>query len=68
MTGIRVPRLTCAEVVDLVTEYLEDALDPSARLGFEAHVRACPDCTAYIDQMRVTVAALASLRDDDVPE
>lgn len=47
--------LTCQELVELVTEYLEGALDPTDRARFEEHVMTCPPCHAHIDQMRKTI-------------
>jgi anti-sigma factor RsiW len=48
---------TCAGLVELVTEYLEDALDDEFRARFEAHLAACDECATYLDQMRATIAA-----------
>jgi len=53
--------MTCQELVELVTEYLEDTLAPSERLRFDAHLRTCPGCTAYIEQMRTTIRVLGKL-------
>jgi anti-sigma factor RsiW len=50
--------LTCQELVELVTEYLEDALDEHQRARFEEHVMTCPPCHAHIDQMRSTIQVL----------
>ena len=50
--------LTCRELVELITEYLEDALTPEARAGFEAHLESCGGCEMYLQQMRATVRAL----------
>jgi anti-sigma factor RsiW len=54
--------LTCQELVELVTEYLDDALPPAERARFEAHLRECDPCIAYIDQVRTTVALLGRVR------
>ena len=54
--------LSCRQVVELVTDYLEDTLDPLARAEFEAHVAGCHGCPIYLDQMRATIALLRSLR------
>ncbi len=54
--------LSCRQVVELVTDYLEDALDPLARADFEAHVAGCDGCPIHLDQMRATIALLRSLR------
>jgi anti-sigma factor RsiW len=50
--------LTCREMVELVTDYLEGRLDGAARERFDAHVAACDGCKLYIEQMRMTIAAL----------
>jgi hypothetical protein len=62
--------MTCQELVDLVTAYLEGELSPQERDRFDAHRQACPDCRAHVSQMRFTVAALGQLprsADEDVP-
>jgi anti-sigma factor RsiW len=58
--------LVCQQVVELVTDYLEDALSRRDRKRFERHLRACPNCTAYLDQMRTTIAATGRLTPDDL--
>ena len=50
--------LTCREVVELVTSYLEGALSRRDRRRFEAHIAACDGCTAYLEQMRLTIEAV----------
>jgi len=50
-----VPVLTCAEFVELVTNYLEDALPPTERKRFESHLSGCTGCTNYLDQIRQTI-------------
>lgn len=47
--------LTCKELVELVTEYLENALTPVDRRRFEEHIMTCPPCRAYLDQMHKTL-------------
>jgi anti-sigma factor RsiW len=53
--------ITCKQLVELVTEYLEGALPPSERGRFEAHLDGCEGCRVYLDQMRETIAATGSL-------
>jgi len=55
----------CREVVELVTAYLEDALPPEQRAGFEAHLETCPACVTYVDQIRATIAAAGLLREQE---
>jgi anti-sigma factor RsiW len=47
--------LACREVVELVTAYIEDALDPSDRERFEEHLVFCDGCANYLEQMRTTI-------------
>ncbi len=58
--------LTCREFVALVTDYLEDALDPRTRTRFDEHLIDCPDCPVYLRQMREIVGAVGILREDDL--
>ena len=53
--------LACQEVVELVTDYLEDALLPEKRAQLEAHVAGCDGCTNYIEQVRLTIHMLRTL-------
>jgi anti-sigma factor RsiW len=53
--------LPCREIVELVTDYLEHALDPPTRARFERHVAACDDCSAYLEQMRMTLTVVGHL-------
>ncbi|HKH30938.1 MAG TPA: zf-HC2 domain-containing protein [Gaiellaceae bacterium] len=59
--------LTCAEVVELVTDYLEGRLPPEERRRFDEHVSGCDGCVAYLEQMRATIATAGRLRDTDLP-
>jgi anti-sigma factor RsiW len=68
MNDPRVPRLTCAEVVDPLTEYLEGALAPREHARVEEHLATCPDCVAYVEQMRTTIQLAGRLREEDAPE
>jgi anti-sigma factor RsiW len=60
--------LTCRELVELVTDYLEGVMPPSERELVERHLTACDGCTAYIEQMRLTLRALGSIPEETIPE
>ena len=47
--------LTCKEVVELVTDYLEGALSTEDRLDFERHLVWCSWCRDYLDHVRTTI-------------
>jgi anti-sigma factor RsiW len=59
--------LTCRELVELVTDYLEDALTPSERGRFDRHLELCPGCATYVEQFRETIVRTGALRQDDIP-
>ena len=65
MLGLR-PPLACQEIVELITDYLEDALSRSQRRRFEAHLAGCEHCTEYLAQMRRTIATSGRLRAEDL--
>jgi anti-sigma factor RsiW len=59
--------LTCQQLVELVTDYLENALSQGDQRRFEEHLAACPHCTAYLQQMRTTIAATGRLTEESLP-
>ena len=59
--------LTCQELVELITDYLEGMLPEVERIRFDEHLAGCTGCRNYLDQMRRTVAALGHLTEDDLP-
>lgn len=58
MTGERGLSISCSEVVELITDYLENRLEPERRLTVEAHLDLCEPCVIYLDQMRETIRTL----------
>jgi anti-sigma factor RsiW len=64
--------LSCREVVELVTDYLEGGLSDADRTRFEIHLVYCSGCDRYLDQMRGTIAAVGGsgpvAEPDDVPD
>ena len=58
--------LSCRELVELVTDYLEGALDRRTRSRFERHISGCPHCTAYLEQIRETIRLTGMLREDQL--
>jgi anti-sigma factor RsiW len=59
--------VSCAEVVELVTDYLEGALPPDEAALFEQHLNFCDGCVWYVDQLRATVAAAGRVEEEDLP-
>ncbi|MGH7622302.1 MAG: anti-sigma factor family protein, partial [Gemmatimonadaceae bacterium] len=59
--------LTCKELVELVTDYLEESLPAPERRRFDEHLSTCPYCQIYLDQMRQTSRALGHLDKEEMP-
>ena len=59
-----VTAMQCRELVELVTDYLEDRLTATDRARFEAHLADCPYCARYLDQMRQTIRLLGRLPEE----
>ena len=64
--SIGLAHLSCRELVELVTAYLEGALSLEDRMRFETHISGCDGCTTYLEQMRLTIQLTGTLRVDDV--
>ena len=60
--------ITCQEVVELVTDYLDGALSPDMTSLFEQHLNFCEGCVWYVGELRTTVAAVGRIQEEDVPE
>jgi anti-sigma factor RsiW len=53
--------LSCAELVEIVTDYLEGGLSDPERRRFELHLSYCPGCSNYLGQMRTTLQLVGTL-------
>jgi anti-sigma factor RsiW len=60
--------ITCKEVVELVTDYLEGALPSDEAALFEQHLNFCEGCVWYLDQIRTTASLAGRLREEEVPD
>lgn len=47
--------LVCQQAVELLTDYLDGALSRRQRRRLEQHLEGCPNCSAYLDQIRTTI-------------
>lgn len=62
----QLPEMPCQELVELVTDYLEDRLAPLDRKRFEAHLDQCEACRTYLEQFRATILALGRLPEESL--
>jgi predicted anti-sigma-YlaC factor YlaD len=66
MTTIDTYALGCQELVELVTGYLELALEPGDLRRFEEHIAGCGNCTRYLEQLRETIRLTGTISTDDL--
>ena len=60
--------ITCREMVELMTDYLEGVMPAVERARFEEHLSICDGCTNYLRQVRETVRVAGMLTEEDIPE
>jgi predicted anti-sigma-YlaC factor YlaD len=60
--------LTCKDVVELVTGYLDGSMEQADRERFEEHLSVCDGCTNYLHQMRETIRVTGMLTEEQVSE
>ena len=58
--------MSCKELVEVITDYLEGRMAADDRLRFETHLEECPYCVHYLEQVRATVAALGQLGEESI--
>jgi anti-sigma factor RsiW len=66
MFMLRPKDIVCQQAVELVTDYLEGALSRRDRRRFEAHLRGCPNCAAYVEQIKITIELTGAVEADDL--
>jgi anti-sigma factor RsiW len=60
--------LTCEDVVGIIAAYLSGTLAPETAAAFEAHLRGCDNCIAFLNTYKHTITMVRSLRFEDLPE
>ena len=61
-----IPRMSCKEFVELVTEYFEGELSDQDAQRFDKHIDDCVWCGRYLEQMRVTITTVGRIEEDDI--
>jgi anti-sigma factor RsiW len=62
------PAMDCDQLVELVTDYLDGALDPAVTAAFEAHLSECDGCEVYLQQIRDTSALVGRVTSEHLSE
>jgi anti-sigma factor RsiW len=58
--------ITCRELVELVSDYLDGTLGAPDRERFEAHLAICDACRVYVEQIRQTIGATGRFTEDSL--
>ena len=66
MNEVETPEMTCKELVEVITDYLEGALPERDRIRFEEHLTVCGKCQEYVEQFRRTIAAVGVVRESEL--
>jgi anti-sigma factor RsiW len=59
--------ISCQELVELVTGYLEGTLPADETALFEQHLNFCEGCVWYLEQMRGAIRSAGRIAEDDIP-
>ena len=58
--------MSCKELVELVTDYLEDRLEPEVRVAFDEHLGLCPWCVHYLEQIKLLARVAPAAREPEL--
>lgn len=58
--------MTCIELVELVTDYLEGSMPTDERARFDEHISGCEGCTTYMEQLRITIRLTGMLPEEQI--
>jgi anti-sigma factor RsiW len=64
--GVKVEELSCREVVEILGDYLDGAMPTEDRARLEEHLADCEGCTAYLQQLRITIRLNGQLSEEAV--
>jgi anti-sigma factor RsiW len=53
--------MVCQQAIELLTDYLEGSLSGRQRRRLEAHLAGCPNCSGYLEQIRITIRLTGSI-------
>jgi len=60
--------LTCHEIIELLSPYLEDGLSADDRRRVDEHLALCEGCATYLEQMRETIRLSGMVTEEQVPD
>jgi anti-sigma factor RsiW len=67
MSGTAADDLACRDLVEVITDYFDGAMNDDDRTRFERHLAGCSGCQAVLSQFRTTLQITRRLTEDQVP-
>ena len=61
-------RTSCRAFYQVLSDYLDGALEEADAEHVRGHIDACPPCGVYLDQFRVVYEATGKVSADDLPD
>ena len=59
--------LTCQELTELVTDYLEGSMSFADRVRFQMHIGMCRHCRAFLHDRKLVIGASSGLPAEPIP-
>ncbi len=66
MLSLRRKDLVCQQAIEMITDYLEGALSRRDRRRLETHLKACHNCAAYLEQIKLTIQMTGTIEPDEL--
>ena len=66
MTTAEIQEIRCRELVEVITDYLEGAMDAELHASFEAHLSGCPHCTHYLQQVQAMIRVSGTIEAEEL--
>jgi predicted anti-sigma-YlaC factor YlaD len=60
--------LTCHEVIELLSNYIEGAMSADEQRRVDEHLALCDGCTTYLEQMRESIRLSGMVTEEQVPD
>jgi len=57
----------CSEIADLLSEYIDDEMDPASRANLEKHLEDCPPCDEFLRELRGSIELTRKIRTERIP-
>ncbi len=60
--------VTCRQVIDLLSDYINDEISPEDKRLLEKHFEGCKNCEAFLKTLRQSINLVKDIKYEDIPE